>query len=144
MKLKYLLLFLFLSFSIYSFGQTDINSIEIKYNDERCFGYKSKFVEDSDTVNYYILFESHFRNEYIEVKKNDSIVYSGDISTGSIMAELVNLGDKAKITEFSIKIGEIPNITLPVFQNMNYVRVGLNRFTGRLVICYSPKRPMLY
>lgn len=140
MYFKYLLIIALQLFYLNSLSQVD--RIIIKYNDEKCFGFKTNYVEDCDSINYYILFESHFEDELVEIKVKDSIIYKGEITTGSLIAKCLNLGNKNGIENFSIKLGSLPVFTLPTFKDMNYVRVGLSRFSKTLVICYAPKLPI--
>ncbi|MBI9036453.1 MAG: hypothetical protein JEZ03_18505 [Bacteroidales bacterium] len=134
---RYTILALFVIITTGLFSQTLIEEVRIGLKPEDLNYRQSSFNKDSDTINQYIVFGEYYDNDWIRLTQNDSLIFSGTMTTpenGLALTKKFLLRNQGDIV---LEVNDSPKIRLPICTDKNYIFIDFNQLYGILYIYYS-------
>jgi hypothetical protein len=131
-----LLLLIFISISSFAICQNCFSKIFFSVEEPRYF------VENYDSLNYYIIFEDQFFKDSISVYCDTLRIFEGEIKSSALYAKKIKLGSVSEINNVSFKFKNYSIIELQMIENKNYIRIKFGYTSKTLSITFSEKMPL--
>ncbi|MBN1951603.1 MAG: hypothetical protein JW801_10395 [Bacteroidales bacterium] len=111
-----------------------------------CFNQESIIDEESDTLNYYFIFEAFFIDDTVIVYSNEQPIIKEVIITDQIVgrAKMVRVGDISQIRSIGFKINQRGLVTIKPDPHKAYYRIRYNDSMNLVEICVAKYMPVSF
>lgn len=153
MKIRNLLLLAIGIILVHSCSDKNVANSTFRYYDyEVLYNFQGKEVITEDKFRYkfsndslYFFIQSYFKNDTIEIKKNNTIVVNEVVDTESStgLARDYVFGNIKRIKNIKIRINKGPWIYLDI-HNKRYNLIGLKKNNSKCQVLFYKKTPRFY